>query len=193
MDIHQTVVLSVALAMKAFEGILRRLDSVERNSLSTATCRRLVAYELLASPEITQFNHLLVSASGQLYVEQQTAGAHPFSSLTSSTTTERGCAIVRCPLLLAVDVFFAMYQTSSWDACHVAETLARRHLQTRCCWYSAVPKKACSADAVKLSSSNAYVFCRKHWPLMLGNCNGTFPDPIPSSEMRMDDWLQSIV
>lgn len=149
---------------------------------------RLIAFELLASPEVTQFNHALVTTTGQLYLEQRDGSLYFASS-------ERGQGIVRAPLLEAVRVFLEAYETNSWDPLHLARKLAQEHAQTRCCWYSFGKKKACPADAVQLSTQEQpYVFCRKHWSPILRNEIGVDHGLIvPPSEAKMDDWLQTIV
>lgn len=186
MDIHQTVVISVAHAMTALDRILRRLAPLEQNSLSTSEgFRRLVAFELLASPELTSFNHVMCASSGQTFVEQPTSSPHRFAR-------PPGVLVLRAPLLDTLPLMLQDHATTE----SVALALAARHAQTRCCWYSASKKKACPADAVRLSQQDdPFVFCRKHWSPILRHNIGTDADRaiVRSSEANLDDWLQSIV
>ncbi len=189
MDLHQTVAISIKHAMSAVERILRQTDPTNANSLSTtAAFHRLLAFELLASPEVTQFNHALVTTSGQLYLEQRTSGNY----FPASSPSVEG--VLRAPLLGAASIFIEMHGTPSWNALHLAALIAQRYPQTRCCFYSFRSKKACNADAVFMSTrQQPHVFCRKHWSSALRRDGSDHSAILPPSEAHLDDWLRSIV
>jgi hypothetical protein len=190
MDIGQTVVVSIEKAMAAVDRILQQTGPKGPNSLSTAEFRRLVAYELLASPELTQFNHALVTTTGQLFLEQRASDAYfPFPA---SPSVE---GVLRAPLLDATKIFLEAYGSSLWNVVHLSGSIAQKWAQTSCCWYSFRSKKACNADAVHLSTQQQpYVFCRKHWSPVLRNDMGSDCGVIfPPSEANLDDWLEAIV
>lgn len=192
MDIEQTVVLSLHQTMTAVDRIVRRLDP-SRKSLSTQAFRRLVAYELLASPETTNFNHAFTTQSGHLYVEQRTASS-------DEQQTSEGCMVLRAPLLQAVGIILDAYVASgntpeSMEA--LARSIVAQHKQRLCCWFSVSKKKACPCDAVELptqAQQHVYVFCNKHWSPVMRK-EGTHESDVirPSSETDLDDWLEAIV
>lgn len=188
MDISQVVVISIEKAMAAVERILQQTGRLNTNSLSTAEFQRLVAFELLASPELTHFNHALVTTTGQLYLEQRTSGAY----FPASPSVE---VVLRAPLMDATKIFLEAYGTPSWDPKLLASSIAQQWPQTRCCWYSFRAKKACNADAVHLSTQQQpYMFCHKHWSSVLRNDMGSDAGVIlPPSETNLDDWLEAIV
>lgn len=194
MDIQQTVTFSLPRMTTALNRILRDL-APEEKTLSTNAFRRLVAYELMASPEITDFNHALKTQSGSLYVEQRKA----FDSANPPASTE-GCMVLRAPLLEVVDIFIKKkvdVENGSQPGL-LAERIVAQHKQRLCCWFSVNKKKACPCDAVDLptqAKQHAYVFCTKHWsPVMRKEGLRSENDAIlPASETDLDEWMKAIV
>lgn len=189
MDVNQTLVICLGKLMLALDRVLEGLDQSYK-CLSTPAFHRLVAYELLASREMLDFNYIFLTQDGQTYMEKRQA--------SSSVSTKKGFMVLRAPFLKVVTLLLENY-TKEWRSPeylrNLTQTIVSRYKQHHCCWYNVNKKKACPSEAMELDSqrSQGYVFCRKHWSPMLRKEEVEHGTMCPPSETALDEWLETIV
>lgn len=190
MDVNQTLVISLGKLMVALERIVRDLGETG-SCLSTHAYHRLLAYELMASREVLDFNYIFKTKDGETYMEMRLAAA---------PSPKKGFVILRVPFLEAVTLVMEEYLGNPhWkNVAYLTKlrgTLVSRYKQRQCCWYSVSKKKACPSDATELKSQKhqGYVFCHKHWSPVLRNEGVEEGIMCPPSESRLDEWLEGIV
>ena len=190
MDIEQSVVFRLVETIEALDGILEKLPEDGKGlARSTTSFHRLVAYELMATPQILDYNHLFKTTNGLVYMEQRVTCAQ--------TSSEKGFFVLRAPLLPLVTLLLDHYHshsTTDWKDT-IIRAIVLRFPQHQCCWYNVNKKKACACEARHLETQKdqCYVFCHKHWSPVLRGEKVEETALCPPSEMNLDDWLQTIV
>lgn len=190
MDVNQTLVISLGKLMVALDRVVKDLGKSVK-CMSTDAYHRLVAYELMASREVLDFNYIFKTKDGDMYMETRQ------SSLVTQSS-QKGFVILRVPFLKAVTLLMEEY-TENWkNVVHLKKLrgiLVSRYKQRQCCWYSVSKKKACPCDATELETQKhqGYVFCRKHWSPILRNEGIEEGIMCPPSETTLDEWLEGIV
>jgi hypothetical protein len=184
MDIEQTVIFRVGEMMEVFHLILRKLDE-EGARMSPTNVARLVSFELLASPEMLEYNSVLKTTNGLLYTHQDMTPA----------CRKKGFFVLRAPLLPLVTMLLDRHP-GDWDHAETTRAILSEFPQKECCWFNVNKKKACACASTSIETQRrhqAYVFCHKHWSPVLRQEREEQSVMYPSSETNLDDWLETIV
>lgn len=189
MDVEQTLVFRLGETMGALDRILLHLDE-SRKCLSKNSFHRLVAYELMACPEVLNYNDMVRSQDGRVYMQQNIAWTH--------APVKKGYFVLRAPFLELVALLLRHYRKDWKNAAFYGSmtgAIVSAFPQRQCCWYNVSKKKACACEAKSLETQKgqAYVFCLKHWSPVLRQETAEDTSLCPPSEMNLDDWLQTIV
>ena len=195
MDIEQIVVFRPEEIVELVATILHKMDE-DCNPLPTPSLLRLVAFELMASPEILKYNTVLNTTAG-VYTRQDIALECP----------QPGFVVFRAPLLSLVTMLLD-HRMDQWTAANTTCTILTWFLQDKCCWYNANQKKACACEAVEtqvsvetsddntvtdLQTHRSSMFCRKHWSPVLRQAKEEERSTMyPSSETNLDEWLEEM-
>lgn len=193
MNIEQPLVFRLGEIMTAFDRILGHVGR-HCKCLSQVHFQRLLAYELMASPEILNYNDVVTTQHGHVYMHQRAAVSpthHP---------EKMGYFVLRAPCLPLVVLLLDHYEPARGKNAtfykHMTETIVAHFPQQQCCWYNVSNKKACACQAMNLETQkqHAYVFCHKHWSLVLRHEEVDDTTPMyPPSETTLDEWLDMIV
>lgn len=185
MDVNQILVICLDKIMVALDRVLQDLDP-GHILLAVPAFQKLVAYELMASREVLEFNYMFTSTTGHTYV----MNVQPHVVDVPSHHY-----IVRVPFWDFVVFLLNNYKDSN-DAHVLQRIVVARFPQHQCCWYSNGKKKACPSQAIALESQRhkEYLFCHKHWPSVLKKeCVSTVGRMCPPVETALDEWLDTIV
>lgn len=198
MDITQPVVFRMGETLVAFHNILRELDESSK-CMSSKTFRRLVAYELLASPALLNYNYLFTTYGGAVYMEQRMLSRATIDRDSDGAVAKKGYLVLRAPLLGLVGLLLE-HRVPEWQTREHVSMLIQRIVdefpQHHCCWYNVRKKKACACDVKHLETQthNAYRFCNKHWsPALREEYEEDVGMLCPPSEANLDEWLKTIV
>jgi len=192
MDVEQVVVFRPEGIMGLVDKTLRRLGEGRAN-VSHSLCR-LVAFELLFSPEMLEYNAVLKTTCG-LYERRD----------VTPDVCQGGIFILRAPLLALVTMLLNMMSDVSHSEMMCA--IVHQFPQETCCWYNVSKKKACACAAesdlfvrtsivdgvddvpIARQSHEWYLTCHKHWSPVLRQAAGERSTMYPSSETNLDEWL----
>lgn len=192
MNVEAPVVIPVLVFLPALKALVA---SAEEKRLATPD-PRLLAYELLARPDILAYNHVLRGAQGEVYVRQDRPVPPPSPGSPSMHTK-----IVRAPMLDAVRVALR-YTPDYWQtqegALSVLRDLLLTHPPQQCCWFSPRQRKACPLPCSRMEQhSSFYGFCGKHWPLVWAKRETDWDEagePIRApSATAEDDFLDAVI
>lgn len=193
MDVNQMVVICLDKIMVAFDRVLQELDS-GHSLLDVPAFQKLVAYELMASRELLEFNYMFTSTTGHSYVMDVCAATRTHVEDVVVDVQAQQHYIVRVPLLEFVVFLLSNYRSRNHE--DFLQHIFMRFPQHQCCWYSTCGKKACPSQAIALDSQRhkEYLFCHKHWSVVLKkDCVSSAGRMCPPAETRLDEWLDTIV
>jgi hypothetical protein len=211
MDVSQALVFRMSHVIPAVDDVLRRWPLEDPTCLATREASiRLAAYELMARREVLDYNPVLTTTDGHMYVSMRPSHPWPGDASIAATNhnhnnnnkNKNGFPILRASPLAVV----AAVMDGNRQAHAIVGRLVACAPQRQCCWYSVDLQKACPAPAIAFPTDrpSPYVFCIKHWNPMLrqgrsadgeerGPGSGAAGAITPSSEQDTDDWLASIV
>lgn len=216
MNIDQPLVLRLSQVLPALDDIQRRQPSWNTTCLATREAfTRLAAYELVARPEVLDYNPVLTTSDGRLYTSS-TVVPRPHTQMDHGHGhhLKKGIPILRATALQVVKAVLggSGSEAAAATAAATGQDAARQvvhHLvaiapQQTCCWYNLELHKACAAPASAATPlatrrpHTPYVYCVKHWVPALRHGSDDDDDDndhaiTPASEQRLDEWLASIV